>query len=77
MTELNKFSFTEDISHIIGKSKGVTVPKTRAELISIALGTPETNRFEVSYDVKGKSITEATIVRCKNGVVVNYTDDYM
>lgn len=41
----------------------------------MALGTA--NSFDVSYDVNGKSITEANVVRCKNGVVVNYIEDYM
>jgi len=43
----------------------------------MALGTPEANSFEVRYEVNGEFITEATIVRCKNGVAVNFSSDYM
>ena len=74
---LKKFNFTKDILDIIANCKGVTIPKSRFELAAMALGTPEANSFEVCYDVNGKLIKEADIVRCKNGVVVNYTEDYM
>jgi len=77
MTALSKFNFNKDVSYIISNCKGIVIPKNRFELVSMALGTSETNSFDVSYEVNGKSVTEATVVRCKNGVVVNYTDDYM
>jgi len=77
MIELSKFHFTDDISRLIAKSKGVAIPVDRDELISMALGTPEANSFEVRYEVDGKYITEAHVVRCKNGIVVNYVEDYM
>ena len=77
MIELSRFNFTEDILNVIKKCKGVVVPKERAELVSLALGTPNASSFEISYEVNGKLITEANVVRCKNGVAVNYTEDYM
>ncbi|MCL2009802.1 MAG: DUF4914 family protein, partial [Synergistaceae bacterium] len=75
--ELSKFSFTEDILNVLNKCKGVTVPKDRSDLVSLALGTPYATHFDVSYEVDGAIITEANVVRCKNGVAVNYTEDYM
>jgi len=77
MTALSKFRFSEDVSRILHRCKGVTVPKARADLVALALGSPGANSFEVRYDVDGESIHEASVVRCKNGVVVNYTEDYM
>ena len=63
---------------ILENSKGVIFPKTRSELISLALGGDDTNNFEVKYNVEGiGEVVEATVTRCKNGAVVNYLDDYM
>jgi len=56
----------------------VTIPETRAELLELAMGGKETSLYEVAYDVPGKGrFVEATVTRCKNGAVVNYTDIYM
>ena len=76
-TVLNRFKFTEDISKIISNCKGVTVPKSRAELISMAFGAKNADSFEVNYEVNGEIVNEATIVRCKNGIAVNFPEDYM
>jgi len=75
--ELSKFCFSGDILHIVNHCKGVTVPKDRSELIPLALGSPDADSFTVGYDVNGTEFAEATVVRCKNGVAVNYTEDYM
>ena len=73
----DKFIFTKEISKLIKNCKGVTVPKSRADIVALALGSPNVDSFEVVYDVEGKTVKEATVVRCSNGVVVNYTEDYM
>ena len=75
--DLKKFRFTEEVLNVIDNCKSVTVPKSREEIVSMTLGTPEANEFDVCYDVNGKSYKEVVIVRCKNGVAVNYTEDYM
>lgn len=77
MTKLNKFKFTENISYVVDNCKGITIPKDRSELVAMALGEGSVDSFDVDYEANGKLITEATVVRCKNGVVVNYADDYM
>ena len=44
----------------------------------MAFGGEDVDSFDVAYDVPGKgSVKEATVTRCKNGIVVNYPDDYM
>ncbi|MCL2057286.1 MAG: DUF4914 family protein [Oscillospiraceae bacterium] len=57
--------------------KGVTIPASRAEIVSLAFGSEDCDSFSVDYDVDGQAFTEATVVRCKNGAAVNYTEDYM
>jgi len=74
----NKLSFSDEILNVLKSCKGVTIPKTREDILALALGgSLKNDSFNVSYDVNGKPFTEATVVRCKNGAAVNYTEDYM
>ncbi|MDN4473755.1 DUF4914 family protein [Demequina zhanjiangensis] len=58
-------------------SPKVVVPQTREELYLLALGPDGGPEFSVDYDVNGTPVTEATVTRCRNGVAVNYPEDYM
>ncbi|NCT91824.1 DUF4914 family protein [Cellulomonas sp. APG4] len=55
----------------------VVVPATRAELYALALGPDCGPRFDVVYDAGGRAVVEADVVRCRNGIAVNYPEDYM
>ncbi|MCL2093638.1 MAG: DUF4914 family protein [Treponema sp.] len=77
MSSLSKFSFTRDIYDLLAGCKGYKIPKTRDELVEMALGGSDSNSFDVSYETDGKLYKEAVVVRCKNGAAVNYTEDYM
>jgi len=77
MTGFNNFIFTKEIAKLLKECKGFIVPKNRLQLMDLALGTPGATTFDVDYRIDGKLRTEATVVRCKNGAAVNYTDDYM
>jgi hypothetical protein len=55
----------------------VVVPSSREELYRLALGPEGGPRFTVEYDVFGTPVAEAEVVRCKNGIAVNYPEDYM
>lgn len=75
---LYKINLPEYVLDILECSKGVIVPKTRKELFQLAMGNEGNSTFEVEYEVEGiGNILEATVTKCKNGVVVNYMDDYM
>ena len=77
MKDLKKFSFPKNIADMLENCKNVVVAKSRDDIFSLALGTPDAVTFDVDYEVNGKLIKEATVVRCKNGVSVNYVEDYM
>lgn len=78
MRYLEKMNLPKYVHEILAQSKGVIIPKTREELLSLAMGNDENMLFQVEYDVDGMGkVVEATVTRCKNGVVVNYLDDYM
>jgi hypothetical protein len=75
---LQKLVLADDVYNIIAGSKKVLYPKSREELIKLSFGGEQTDSFEVAYDVKGKGLfVEANVTRCKNGVAVNYMEDYM
>ncbi len=55
----------------------VIVPATREELYHLSLGPDGGPEHRVTYDVSGSPVTEAVVTRCKNGVAVNYLEDYL
>jgi hypothetical protein len=75
---LQKFILADEVKNILMGSKKVLFPKTRTELIELALGGSTSDSYEVAYDVTGKGmVIEADVTRCKNGVAINYMEDYM
>ncbi len=75
---LNKMILPKELTAVLAKGMKITIPNSRAELLDLALGGSENNFFEVAYEVPGKGrIVEATVARCKNGAVINYTDTYL
>ena len=67
----------DSLNQLLQSGLSVTIPETRGELLELAMGgDPLFN--EVSYDVPGHGqVVEATVAKCKNGLVVNYMDVYM
>jgi len=59
--------------------KNIIIPKTREELIDLSMGGANVKNVEVGFVVDDKIgyVPEVDIVRCKNGIAVNYKDDYM
>jgi len=67
-----------EIFSILEHAKSVYFPQDRNEVIRLALGGGDNDVHEVIYDVPGHGlVTEATVVRCKNGLSVNYTEPSM
>ncbi len=74
---LEKFNFPPDVERIIFNSPSVIVPESKETLYELIFGNEYTDTIEVSFDVKGKLVKEATVVRCRNGASVNFMEDYM
>ena len=73
-----KMILPKDLSSLVHGGMNIMIPQTRAALLEHAMGGPGCNLFEVAFEVPGKGrMVEATVARCKNGAVVNYTDIYM
>lgn len=72
-----KFTFPEELEDVIANSPSVIVPESKEVLYELIFGNEYTNKIEVVYDINGKPIREVEVVRCKNGAVINYAEDYM
>lgn len=67
-----------DLVAVLTQAKSITIPKDKAELIDLSLGGPGRDFFDVEYDVPGRGkVKEAHVMRCRNGLAVNYSDKYM
>ena len=73
---LDQVSLAPEVRAALDAAPRIVIPSSREELYDLALGggKPE---FEVRFDANGTSVLEATVVRAKNGLAVNYTEDYM
>ncbi len=76
ISALDHVSLAPEVRAALDAAPRIVVPASRAELYDLALGGGK-SEFEVRFDVNGTSVLEATVVRAKNGLVVNYTEDYM
>jgi len=74
---LDRIALAPDVRAALDASPRLVMPETREELYQLSLGPEGGPVFSVDYDVNGKTITEATVVRCRNGIAVNYPEDYM
>lgn len=75
---LNKMNLPSDIKELLNKDIKIIVPETREQLFDLALGGASNSYYEVEYEVEGHGmVTEATVTRCKNGIVINYMEAYM
>ncbi|MDR0951517.1 MAG: DUF4914 family protein [Oscillospiraceae bacterium] len=66
-----------ELTDIISRAPEVRIPVSKEELYSWVFGGENSDYFETVFEVGGKMITEAIVVRGKNGAVVNFPDDYM
>ena len=62
-----------EVMEILLNADEIVIPKSRQHLLELAMGETNDDVYSVSYD----GIEEATVTRCKNGLVVNYNDPYM
>lgn len=78
MTKLPIKNFPSEVREILESCPNYIVPKSGPELIDLACGGPNSDYFEVAYDVPGMGrVISATVCRVKNGIVANYPEPYM
>ncbi len=75
---LKKFNLSLEVRDMLDRSNSIYFPKSREELFHLALGDDQIDHYEIAYQVPGKGkVSEANVTRCKNGIVVNFVEDYM
>lgn len=75
---LNRFILPADLSAALRTNRALCFPETLDELTELCYGPAHADSFDVSYDIEGIGrVKEAEVHRCKNGVAVNFTEDYM
>ncbi|MDE0573275.1 DUF4914 family protein [Demequina sp. B12] len=74
---LEALALAPEVRAVIDNAPQITIPATREELYTLALGPEGGPIFSVDYDANGTTVTEATVTRCRNGIAVNYPEDYM
>ena len=73
-----KFDLAPEVAAALKKSKCIAYAETKEELQEMAYGPSHTSRYDVVYPIEGRgTVKEAEVVRCKNGCVVNFMEDYM
>ncbi len=78
MDLLDQVVLPPDVAAALAACQSITIPATRQELYELTLGSPDADQFDVVYDVPGQGpIKEADVVRCTNGIAVNYPEDYI
>lgn len=71
-------NLTKTVGSWLKQCPSIVIPNSRQDLIRLAMGGIDNDQFTVSYQVSGMGrILEATVVRCKNGLAVNYPEPYM
>ncbi|NUP88691.1 MAG: DUF4914 family protein [Candidatus Sumerlaeia bacterium] len=67
-----------DLDELLQRAPSARLASSRLDLVNLAAGGEASKEFEVAYDVPGKGrVVEAHVVRCRNGVAVNYVEPYM
>lgn len=77
-TDFRCLPLPAELREVLASCPSFLVPRDRPSILDLALGPEKTERYEVAYDVPHKGrVVEAVVVRCKNGLSVNYLDPQM
>ena len=68
-----RFTLPDELREVIYNSPSVIIPTSKEVLFELIFGNEHTDKIEVIYDVQGRSIKEAEVVRCKNGESLGLT----
>ena len=77
-SQWQSWKISNELKEVLTKSNNVILPTTRDELIELSTNGKENLIYKVTYNVEGKGeIEEAEVIKCKNGIAVNYPEAYM
>lgn len=70
---LKSFVIPKELKNILQNSN-IFVPNTKQQLLNYSVGGENNHSFDVIYKINNTPLREATVVRCKNGIAVNFDD---
>ncbi len=74
----NLFNLPPEVDEALRKCRSIAYMETPEELDELVFGPAHTSRYDVVYNIEGRgALKEAEVIRCKNGAVVNFMEDYM
>lgn len=72
------FILPPDTRAALAKCEHISLVTDEKELLRLCCGGMKDGRRDISYEVSGRGeVKEAELVLCKNGLAVNFTEDYM
>lgn len=72
------FALPSEAAAILAAAPKVTVARSTADLMALAMRDARHGWHEVAYDVPGKGrVVEARVCRARNGIAANYLEPYM
>ena len=74
---LTKLSLPNELSKLLNDCPNVIVPTSKNDLLELTFPKYSRDVLDISFNVNGKEVTEAYITKCKNGISVNFVEDYM
>ena len=75
---MQRLRLPPEVEQVLRAAPSCVFAVSRGQLNELAMGGAGADRFEVAYEASGQGrIVEGEVVRCKNGLAVNYTDAYM
>lgn len=75
--ELKIFSLPEDTLRALTLCRDMAIPESIDEVYELCCLGMDGGKQDISYTVDGSIIKEAELIQCKNGLAVNFTEDYM
>ena len=74
----NKFVLPDDLREALVKCQSIAYLENQEELDELVFGPTHTSQYDVVYTIAGRGrVKEAEVIRCKNGALVNFMEDYM
>ena len=72
---IKKMVLPQSLSDIIKNGNAeIIVPESKEQLFELSLGGKDNMTWDVNFDIGDRVIREATVVKCKNGIAINYDD---
>ena len=72
------FALPAEVEALLERAPDYQWFNNQEELLTAALGPDQQDTFDVKFDLPdGRSVTEATVMRVKNGLAANYLEPYM